>query len=85
MRTQVDRARRTWRRTIWHLRIVLFSVVPIIAYISWKDHAEANSFNWTNVWAGFGFLVGIGMLYLFMRLIYKFLLRFAEHRDRQSP
>jgi hypothetical protein len=49
----------------------------------WNNHASGKAFDWTPVWVGIGFLAFTGVVYAFARLIFKFVLRYARHRDNQ--
>ncbi|GAC1578351.1 MAG: hypothetical protein NVS3B27_22660 [Novosphingobium sp.] len=57
----------------------------IVGINAWDDHAKGKPFNWANLMYGVGFVAFTGILAVWMWLIYKFVLRYAEHRDRQQP
>ena len=50
----------------------------------WSDFREGKSFSWNNLLAALGMLVFAGILYLFMRLIFKFVIRYTDHSDHES-
>ena len=68
---------------MWFLRLFPVWIALILAISIWDNHANGRAFDWTLVWAGMGFLAFTGGLYAFARLIYKFVLRYARHRDNQ--
>jgi hypothetical protein len=79
-----DHVRRSWRRTVWFLRLFPFWIALIVGLNIWDAHAKGRPFNWTNIWYGIEFLVFTTFLGLWMWLIYKFVLRYANHRDGKS-
>ena len=85
MRSRTDDVERSWRRTVWFIRFFPFWIALIIGINIWDDHSKGNPFNWTLVWGGIGFLVFTGVIYVCSRLIYKFVRRYAHHRDNQTP
>jgi len=58
-------------------------IALILAINMWNNHASGKAFDWTPVWVGIGFLAFTGVVYAFARLIFKFVLRYARHRDNQ--
>jgi hypothetical protein len=82
--SQAEYIRKSWKRSVWFLRIFPFWVALIVGINIWDDYAKGKPFNWTNLTAGLGFLVFAGILTIFMWLIHSFVLRCAEYLDKKQ-
>ena len=85
MRSRTAEVERNWRRTLWFFRFFPFWIALILGINLWDDHSKGQTFDWTLIWVGLSFLAFTGGLYIVSRLIYKFVRRYAQHRDNHSP
>ncbi len=79
----VDFVERQWRASLRVLKTMPFLLFFIIGYNSWRDHEAGKPFDWTSVPVAAGFLLFLGFMYVFMRLIFKFVRAKALHDERR--
>ena len=84
MTKRVEQVERSWRRTVWFLRLFPFWIALIVGFNIWDDRQKGHPVNWMNLWIGAGFLALTGFLAIWMWLIYRFVRRYSEHKDRNS-
>lgn len=73
-----------WRVSVRLLKIFPFVILLIIAFNTWHDAEAGKQFNWMYLVYGAGFLIWTGILYVFMRLIFKVLHAKMLHDERRK-
>jgi hypothetical protein len=65
------------------LKFVLMMGTFVIGLNIWDDASQGQPFDWIHIAYGFGFFAFAGILYIFMRLIFKFVLAKTLHDERK--
>jgi hypothetical protein len=81
--SKVDFIHKQWRECIRLFKIFPFIFALIIGYNSWREYEAGLPFDWMNLIYFTGFLIFLGFLYVFMRLIFKFVLAKTLHSERR--
>ena len=81
--SKVDFIERQWRECVRLFKIFPFIFAMIIGYNYWREYEAGLPFDWMNLANGAGFLLFLGFLYVFMRLIFKFVRAKALHDERR--
>ena len=84
MRLKVDFIEGQWRATRWVLSLFPFWVALIAGLNIWSDYNSGQAFDWDNLLYPLGLIAFGGVLYLWMRLIFKFLRSYAKRKDEES-
>lgn len=71
-----------WRASLRMLKVMPFVLFFIVGYNSWRDYQAGRPFDWVYVPVTVGFLLFLGFMYVFMRLIFKFVRAKAQHDER---
>ena len=72
-----------WRVSARFLKIFPFFIMLIIGINVWHDAQAGKAFDWMYLVYGAGFILWTGFLYLFMRLIFKFVRAKTQHDERR--
>lgn len=72
-----------WQWTMLLLKLGLTLGAFVIGLNIWDDASQGRPFNWMHIAYGFGFLGFACILYIFMRLIFKFVLAKALYDERK--
>ena len=73
-----------WRASVRFLKIFPFFILLIIGINIWQDADSGKPFDWMYLVYGAGFLLWTGILYIFMRLIFKFVRAKTLHDERRQ-
>ncbi|ABF53122.1 hypothetical protein [Sphingopyxis alaskensis] len=79
-----DFVEKQWRASIWFLKIFPFFILLIVVINIWHDADQGKPFDWMHIVYGIGFLFFTCVLYVFMRLIFKFVRAKVQHDERRS-
>ena len=78
-----DFVEKQWRASLRFLKIFPFFILLIIGLNVWHDAKQGEPLDWMHFVYGAGFLLWTGILYIFMRLIFKFVRAKVRHDERQ--
>lgn len=84
MITKSEYVEKQWRTAVRFLKIFPIFIAIIVGMNIWQDAQADRPFEWMHLVYGLGFLLGIGVLYIWMRLIFKFVRAKVLH-DEQRP
>lgn len=73
-----------WRTSVRILKIFPFFILLIIGTNIWQDAHAGKPFDWMYLVYGAGFLLWTGVLYIFMRLIFKFVRAKTLHDEHRK-
>lgn len=79
-----DYVERQWRASVRFLKIFPFFILLIVGINIWQDAGAGESFDWMHLVYGLGFILWGGILYIFMRLIFKFVRAKVLHDERRQ-
>ncbi|MCA0209242.1 MAG: hypothetical protein LCH74_09290 [Proteobacteria bacterium] len=79
-----DFVEKQWRASVRFLKIFPFFILLIIGINIWHDTKAGKAFDWMYLVYGTGFLLWTGFLYIFMRLIFKFVRAKTLHDERRK-
>ena len=82
--SKVDFIQRRWRSSMRILAIMPFVLAAITGFNIWNDLEQGRPFDGMHLLYFAGFMLWIGFMYIFMRLIFKFLLARARHEEKRS-
>lgn len=72
-----------WRASVRFLKIFPFFILLIVGINIWHDAEAGKPFDWMHLVYGLGFIVWAGILYIFMRLIFKFVRAKVLHDEHR--
>ena len=73
-----------WRASVRFLKIFPFLILLIIVFNIRHDAREGKMFDWMHLVYGAGFVLWTGFLYIFMRLIFKFVRAKTLHDEQRK-
>jgi cytochrome b subunit of formate dehydrogenase len=82
--TNTQVVRKLWTWTVWSLIFALVMIFVVTGLNIWGDANRGKPFDWRHVMYAVGFVAFSGVMYVFMRLIHKFVLAKSLHDERRQ-